>query len=273
MTTSPAPANDPVRLQKYLAEAGVASRRGAEGLILEGRVTVDGHVVRLLGSKVVPGRGEVRVDGVPVRPQRKLHLALHKPPGYVCSRKEQGRHPVVMDLLPEEWQGVYPVGRLDRTSEGLLLLTNDGEFALRVAHPRHGVRKTYFAVVTGRVTEVMADALVRGVRHQGELLRAESVQLLTANSSRSRVQLVLREGRNREIRRMFQVLGLRVDRLVREQIGSLRLGELPAGRWRLLHAREVAGLLAGTGAAPAAGAPVRTDIDRRARRPANERPR
>lgn len=277
MAPSPDAPRPQVRLQKYLAEAGVASRRAAEGLILEGRVTVDGQVVRLLGSKVIPGRGEVRVDGVPVRPRRKLYLALHKPPGYVCSRKEQGRDPVVMELLPEEWQAVYPVGRLDRASEGLLLLTNDGEFALRIAHPRHGVSKTYFVLVAGRVTDVMAEALGRGVRHQGELLRAERVQILTANNSRSRVRLVLREGRNREIRRMFQVFGLRVERLIREQIGSLRLGELPSGRWRLLNAGEVALLLASTDKARSTGLAVgrgaRSDIDRRARPPARVRPR
>jgi pseudouridine synthase len=249
VSTAPDPGNSPVRLQKYLAEAGVASRRASETLIREGRVTVDGQVVRLLGSKVVPGRSEVRVDGAPVRPKRRLYLAMHKPPGYVCSRREQGDHPVVMALLPEEWQGVYPVGRLDRASEGLLLLTNDGDFALKIAHPRHGVRKTYLVVVSGRVTQAMVDALARGIRHQGELLRAEEVEVISANNRRSRVQLVLREGKNREIRRMFQVLGLRVERLVRERIGTLRLGELPVGRWRLLSLPEVSALLTGTAGA------------------------
>lgn len=272
MSTTPDPENSPVRLQKYLAEAGVASRRASETLILEGRVTVDGHVVRLLGSKVVPGRSDVRVDGAPVRPKRRLYLAMHKPPGYVCSRREQGSHPVIMELLPEEWQGVYPVGRLDRASEGLLLLTNDGEFALRIAHPRHGVRKTYLAILNGRVTEEMGAALVRGIREQGELLQAEAVEMLTANNRRSRVRLVLREGKNREIRRMFQVLGLRVERLVREQIGPLRLGELPVGRWRFLNSQEVSALLAGAGHGEAPSA-RRSAIDRRARRPAKVAPR
>lgn len=272
VSTRPDADAPPVRLQKYLAEAGVASRRSSETLILEGRVTVDGRPVRLLGSKVAPGTSEVRVDGVPVRPKRRLYLAMHKPPGYVCSRREQGTHPVVMELLPEEWQGVYPVGRLDRASEGLLLLTNDGEFALRIAHPRHGVRKTYLAVVSGRVTEPMVAALVRGVRHQGALLRAENVEVLTANNARSRVRLGLREGKNREIRRMFEVLGLRVERLVREQIGGLRLGELPSGRWRFLNAGEVSALLAGAGGVPARRS-GRSNIDRRARRPAKVAPR
>ncbi|RME93028.1 MAG: rRNA pseudouridine synthase [Verrucomicrobia bacterium] len=225
-----------------MAEAGVASRRAAEDLIREGRVTVDGQVVRLLGSRVRPGQ-QVCVDGKPVRPRPRLYVALHKPPGYVSTRRPQGRQKGVMELLPAEWQNrLYPVGRLDRATEGLLLLTNDGEFALRLTHPRWGVLKHYLAVVRGRVEPAVAERLVRGLRHRGERLRAESVRILSANNTRSRVRIVLREGRNREVRRMFAACGLEVEHLLRDQIGPLKLGELPAGRWRVLTPAEVRAL-------------------------------
>lgn len=242
-----------VRLQKYLAEAGVASRRGAETLIREGRVTVDGQVVRLLGSRVRPGQ-RVCVDGKPVRPRPHLYVALHKPPGYVCTRRPQPRQKGVMALLPLEWRSrLYPVGRLDRASEGLLLLTNDGELALRLTHPRWGVRKHYLAIVRGRVETAIADRLVQGLRHRGERLRAEAVRILSANNTRSRVRVVLREGRNREVRRMFAACGLEVEHLLRDQIGPLKLGELPPGRWRILTPTEVQSLREAAGAPPGRG--------------------
>lgn len=232
-----------VRLQKFLADAGAGSRRGCEALIRDGRVQVNGQLVRLLGSKVDPLRDRVQVDGQPLQAQRKYHVALHKPPGYVCSRRGQGPHPLVMDLLPSEWRGLYPVGRLDRESEGLLLLSNDGEFCLRTTHPRFGIRKTYRVGVVGRVTPEIAAALLQGVKHRGERLRAAAATVLSANNSRSRVEVVLTEGRNREVRRLFAALGLHVERLVRVQIGPVRLGELPSGKWRMLQPAEVRALM------------------------------
>ncbi len=207
-----------------------------------GRVRVNGIVTREPGTRVDPARDEVTLDGQVLRLRRKLYVALHKPAGYVCSRRPQGRQAGVLELLPPEWRGLYPVGRLDRDSEGLLLLTNDGEFCLRLTHPRHGVAKLYEATVTGRVTPERLAPLTRGLRHRGELLRAEQVRVTRAGARRSRVEVLLREGKNREVRRLFAAVGLHVERLIRRRIGSLRLGELPPGRWRVLSAHEVRAL-------------------------------
>ncbi|NGO40337.1 rRNA pseudouridine synthase [Limisphaera ngatamarikiensis] len=233
-----------VRLQKFLAEAGVASRRAAEELILAGRVCVNGQPVTRLGSRVDPDRDEVTVDGQVVRPRRKLYVALHKPPGYVCTRNDPQGRPVVHDLLPPEWRNLFTVGRLDRQSEGLLFLTNDGEFALRLTHPRYGVKKTYEVTVTGRIEPAALQPLLQGVRHRGELLRATAARLLRASRKRSIIELELAEGKNREVRRMCASQGWQVERLVRTRIGRIRLGDLPPGRWRTLTASEIKTLLA-----------------------------
>jgi len=233
-----------VRLQKFLAEAGTASRRASEQIILSGRVCVNGSPVLELGTKVDPERDQVTVDGKPVRPGRKFYLALHKPRGCVCSRKDEHGRPTVYELLPKEWQTVYSVGRLDFASEGLLLLTNDGEFALRLTHPRYGVRKRYVATVDGPVSEKLLRQFQQGVWHEGEQLKAERTWLLTAGQTRSVVELELAEGRNREVRRLFESQGLSVRRLVRTQVGKIKLGELKPGRWRTLTPPEIKTLLA-----------------------------
>jgi len=231
-----------VRLQKFLAEAGIASRRAAEQFILDGRVTVNGEPVRLLGGKVDPGHDKVAVDGKPVRAQTKIYVALHKPRGCVCSRKDEHDRPTVYELLPKEWSGVQSVGRLDYASEGLLFLTNDGEFALRLTHPRYGVRKRYVATVQGRVNEETLGQFTRGVWHDGEKLKAERAWLVSGGE-KSVVEIELAEGKNREVRRMFESQGLTVRRLVRTQIGKIKLGELKPGRWRALTPPEIKTLL------------------------------
>ena len=232
-----------VRLQKFLSEAGVASRRASEKLILAGRVEVNGREVRELGSKVDAARDRISVDGTPVRLKRKLYVALHKPPGYVCTRSDELQRRKIGDLLPAEWSNLYSVGRLDAESEGLIFLTNDGEFSLRLTHPRYGVRKKYVATVTGRVTSEMLNHFTRGVSEAGEVLKAERARLLSANNSRSVVELELAEGRNREVRRLFETQGLVVEKLVRTQIGKIKLGELPGGKWRTLTEPEINSLL------------------------------
>lgn len=232
-----------VRLQKFLADAGVASRRAAETLIQAGRVTVNGQPVRLLGTKVVPGQDTVAVDGKPARVRRKLYLALNKPRGCVCSRQDEHGRPTVYDLLPPEWTNVQSVGRLDYDSEGLLLLTNDGEFSLRLSHPRFGVRKKYAVRVDGRMDEERARRLLHGIVDEGEHLRARSVRVLNAGRAGSTLEIELAEGRNREIRRMFAALGMTVIRLLRVQVGPLKLGELRPGRWRALTETEIESLL------------------------------
>ena len=148
----------PFRLQKFLAEAGVASRRAAEQFILDGRIAVNGQTVRQLGTKVDPVHDKVAVDGKPVRVRKKLYVALHKPAGCVCSHADELGRPTIYDLLPKEWQIVHSVGRLDFNSEGLIFLTNDGQFALRLTHPRYGVRKKYVATIEGEVEPGNAEA-------------------------------------------------------------------------------------------------------------------
>ena len=232
-----------VRLQKFLADAGVASRRASEQIILEGRVRVNGHPVRQLGSKLDPEHDEVTLDGKVVRAKRKVYLALHKPRGCVCTRKDEHGRPTIFDLLPREWHNLYSVGRLDFASEGLLFLTNDGEFALRLTHPRYGVRKQYVATVEGRVDAALLQQFERGVWHDGEKLKAERARLVSSGGPRSVVQLELAEGKYREVRRMFESHGLTVRQLVRTQIGRIKLGELKTGRWRTLTPTEIKTLL------------------------------
>lgn len=229
-------------MQKFLSEAGVASRRAAEKLIAAGGVAVNGEVVTRMGSKVDPERDIVAVGGEVVRPKRKLHVALNKPVGVVCSRQDEHDRSVVTDLLPADWGEIYPVGRLDRDTEGLLLLTNDGDFCLHLTHPRFRVRKHYLARVIGRVVERELGWLLHGVQHQGETLRAAAARLVSANGSHSLVELELEEGRNREVRRMFEVLGHEMENLQRTQIGPIKLGELKLGRWRVLTDVEVSSL-------------------------------
>jgi len=215
-----------VRLQKFLAEAGVASRRAAEQFILDGRIAVNGETIRQLGTKVDPLHGKVTVDGKPVHIRRKLYVALHKPVACVCSHADELGRPTIYDLLPKEWQVVHSVGRLDFNSEGLIFLTNDGQFALRLTHPRYGVRKKYLATVEGEVTAELLRRFTQGIFDGGEKLKALSARLVSGSRARSVVELQLGEGKNREVRRLFESQGLMVKRLQRTQIGKIKLGEL-----------------------------------------------
>lgn len=232
-----------VRLQKFLADAGVASRRAGEQFILDGRVAVNGQTVRLLGSKVDAERDRVAVDGRVVHAKKLIYVALNKPPGCVCSRKDELNRPTIYDLLPREWDTVQSVGRLDYDSEGLIFLTNDGQFALRLTHPRYGVRKTYVAAVEGEVTPAMLGEFARGIFHEGEKLKALAGRILTRTRARSVVELEMGEGKNREVRRLFESQALTVKKLQRTQIGKIKLGELKPGKWRTLNAVEIKTLM------------------------------
>jgi len=232
-----------VRLQKFLADAGVASRRAGEQYILAGRVTVNSQTVRLLGSKVDAEHDRVAVDGKPVRPKKLVYLALNKPSGCVCSRQDELNRPTIYELIPREWDTVQSVGRLDYNSEGLIFLTNDGQFALRLTHPRYGVRKKYLATVEGEVTPAMLRLFREGVFHEGERLRALAARIVSGTRDRSVVELELGEGKNREVRRLFESQALTVKRLLRTQIGRIRLGELKPGKWRTLNAVEIKTLI------------------------------
>jgi 23S rRNA pseudouridine2605 synthase len=228
-----------VRLQKFLADAGVASRRLGEQVILEGRVAVNGHVVRLLGTKVNPDHDHVAVDGKIVRTKKLIYVALNKPAGCVCSRKDELNRPTIYALLPREWETVQSVGRLDYNSEGLIFLTNDGQFALRLTHPRYGVRKKYLAHVEGEVTPAMLALFKRGIFHEGERLKALAARIVSGTRHKSVVELELGEGKNREVRRLFESQAVTVKKLQRTQIGKIKLGELKPGKWRTLNAVEI----------------------------------
>lgn len=232
------------RLQKVLAQAGVASRRAAEELITAGRVAVDGVVLRELGSKADPARQKITVDGQPLPgPEAKAYWLVHKPTGYVSTVKDpQGRRRVV-DLLPPEVRGrLYPVGRLDYDSEGLILLTNDGELAHRLLHPRFGVPKLYRVWVAGRPSAAAIQQLREGVVIEGRRTAPARVHFKGGTALRSKLALIINEGRKREIRLMCEAVGHPVQRLVRVAMGPLHLGELPSGAARPLHPGEVAAL-------------------------------
>jgi pseudouridine synthase len=224
-----------VRLQKFLADAGVASRRASEKIILEGRVEVNGETVCALGHKIDPLHDKISVDGQGLRNKRKIYLALNKPRGLVCSRKDEQGRATIYDLLPREWGHLHSVGRLDFNSEGLLFLTNDGELSLRLTHPRYGVHKWYVVTVEGRVEPSTLQSFTRGVFHDGERLKA--------GPSQSVIELELAEGKYREVRRLCETQRLTVKKLQRIQIGKIKLGELRAGRWRALTEPEIKSLL------------------------------
>ena len=221
----------------------MASRRTGERFILEGRVSVNGATVRLLGSKVEPDRDQVAVDGKPVRARKLVYVALNKPAGCVCSRQDELNRPTIYELIPREWNTVQSVGRLDYNSEGLIFLTNDGQFALRLTHPRYGVRKKYLATVEGEVTREMLQLFKRGVYHEGERLQALAAKVISGTRDKSVVELELGEGKNREVRRLFESQALTVKKLLRTQVGRIRLGELKPGKWRTLNAAEIKTLI------------------------------
>ena len=235
------------RLQKILSQAGIASRRASEQLMLDGRVTVNGQVIRELGSKADAGNDDIRVDGRRIRiAERRVYVLLNKPRGYVSTRSDPQHRPTVIDLLPDVREYVYPVGRLDFDSEGLLLLTNDGELAARLTHPRHAVPRVYEVRVLGAPDNHDVDRLRRGLVIDGERTQPAEVSVLGPG----RLRITVREGRNRQVRRMCDAIGHPVDQLKRVAIGPLRDARLKPGQWRPLTEHEVAQLKkAGTAAA------------------------
>lgn len=241
---------DRIRLQKHLARAGVASRRGAEQVIAAGRVRINGEVVRELGTRVDPEHDRVEVDGRPVEVAPARWVALYKPRGYVCTRRDpQGRR-TVYDLLPAEMGALFTVGRLDADSEGLLLLTNDGDAANRLLHPRYGVQREYVALVVGNPGPQAVKRLREGVDLEDGSARAEDATLIDTEDGVA-VRLVLTEGRKREVRRMLAAVGHPVRRLTRIRYDGVGLGPLDPGRWRMLDRREIAGFGKGAGGATA----------------------
>jgi 23S rRNA pseudouridine2605 synthase len=224
------------RLQVYLAHAGAASRRAAEGLIAAGRVQVNGKTVTGMGSKVFSG-DTVLLDGSPVRPETRLrYLALNKPAGYICSSSDPQGRPLALDLLPEGiGERLYNVGRLDFLSCGLIFFTNDGDFAGRLGHPGFGLEKEYLVEASGPIPDAAAEAFVRGSTIEGISYRAKEAE----KTGRKSLRVVLVEGKNREIRRIFSHFHLHPVRLRRVRIGPVLLGDLPEGASRPLTEREL----------------------------------
>ncbi len=231
------------RLQKILAHAGVASRRQAEALISSGRVKVNGEVARQLGATADPAEDRIEVDGRLVSAEAFEYYALNKPAGVVTTLRDPQRRPTVMSLLRGINARIYPVGRLDADSEGLLLLTNDGELAHRLTHPRFGVEKEYVVELSEPARAEELDRIRRGVKSRGEWLKPRQVW-----REDNGVRVVMAEGKKREVRRMFEAVGRQVVRLSRRRFGPIELGRLPPGHFRRLTQDEIERLKAATSA-------------------------
>lgn len=230
------------RLQKVLASAGVASRRECEQLILDGRVEIDRNVVTELGTRVNPQTQEIRVDGEVVHEGKPVYYAVHKPEGVVCTARDPAGRPRVIDMLPPDAPRAFCVGRLDLASEGLILVTNDGELANGLTHPRHGVEKIYHVQVLGDVGEEALKQLRKGMHLAEGFAHAKHVRVKSHKKNATILEMVLDEGRNREVRRLFARIGHKVQRLTRIAVGPVRLGDLPPGAVRLLTKQEIGAL-------------------------------
>ncbi len=238
------------RLQKILAAAGLGSRRECEQLILDGRVKVNREVVTQLGSQADPERDEIRVDGDVIRLQPLRYYLVNKPKGYICTNRDEYHRKRAVDLIPDVRERLYAVGRLDADSEGLLILTNDGDLANRLTHPRYGVSKTYRVEAAGAVEPEELEKLRRGVWSAAGKLAAESVRIVGRTKTRTILEFVLREGKNREIRRMLARAGHKVKRLRRVRIADLSDDRLAPGAYRELTPDEVQALRAAASPAP-----------------------
>lgn len=228
-----------MRLQKYLAQCNIASRRAAEKLILDGRVKVNGKVVTELGTKVMPG-DVVEYDGnIVTEEKRKYYIMLNKPEGFVTTANDEKGRSTVLELVDDIDARLYPVGRLDINTEGLLLLSNDGDFTLKVTHPKNKLDKVYQAVISGIPNHFEIEKLQRGVYIDGKKTAPAKAELISVDKTNALVELTIHEGRNRQVRKMFEAIGYKVIYLKRVAIGNVVLGNLPLGKWRHLNPNEV----------------------------------
>lgn len=233
-----------IRLNKIIADAGIASRRAADQLILEGRVSVDGQVVLELGSKFDPEISDIKVDGESLNINKsKTYLAFHKPPGVISTMSDPEGRSNLGDYFKDRKDRLYHVGRLDKDSEGLILLTNDGELAHRATHPSYGLEKRYLVEIEGEFNKQLSDQLLQGVRLEDGLARAVKVVHARAVSKNHHwVEITIHEGRYHIIRRLIESLGLKVLRLIRLEFGPIALGEMKPGRHRVLNSQEMTNL-------------------------------
>jgi len=234
-----------VRLNRFLAAAGVGSRRRCDELIASGRVTINGAPC-LDFSYQPSARDHVKVNGKLLHIAAPVYIALHKPRGYVCTAGDPNAHDTVFDLLPKHLPRLFNVGRLDAQTEGLLLLVNDGDLAQQLTHPKFKIEKEYHVVLDKRWDPELSQKLTRGINLDGQRAQFVRIEVVSA----MRLKVVLRQGLNRQIRRMFAALGYEVKRLARVRIGDLRMGELAVGDWRMLSAAEVKRLSAESGKRP-----------------------
>lgn len=228
------------RLQKILSQGGVSSRRAGEQLMLEGRVTVNGVTIRELGTKADAAHDDIRVDGRRVKVvERHRYVLLNKPRGYVSTRSDPEKRPTVIDLLHGVREYVYPVGRLDYDSEGLLLLTNDGDLAARLTHPSHGIPRVYEAQVLGLPDAHDLDRLAHGMTIDGRRTSPAEIEVVGKKNGQATLRVVIREGRNRQVRKMCDAIGHPVKTLKRVAIGPIKDARLPLGHWRELRDDEI----------------------------------
>lgn len=268
MKPSPSPSGEPVRIQKFLSDAGVASRRHAEELIEQGRVLVNDEIIEKLPVFVDPDKDVVIVNGTRVRPRPLAYFLTHKPKGVVCTNFDPDGRPRAIDLLPPDMRHLFVVGRLDEFTTGLLIMTNDGELATRVTHPRYGIQKLYKAEVQGEVPGDIASRLRRGVHLSDGKVQAGQVKVLKRSRQQSTLEMTMLEGRSSGVRRALARLGHKVLVLKRVRIGPVSLGELPIGACRLMTPHEVAALWKAVREAEASGAAAPRGGKRRRFRPA-----
>jgi len=229
-----------MRLQKYLALCGVASRRASEKLITDGRVAVNGTIITELGTKIT-AKDTVTFDGKKVTMgENKVYIALNKPAGYLSTASDDRGRRTVIDLVKDDFsERLYPVGRLDYDTEGLIFLTNDGNFTQTVTHPKHNIDKTYEAKIYGKLTEDEIIMLCRGVDIGGFVTSEALVDIISEQHDKSTVQITIHEGKNRQVRKMFKAVGNNVLKLKRISVGAVKLGNLKSGQWRFLTEREI----------------------------------
>lgn len=232
-----------IRLNRYLSRCGLASRRKADEFIASGRVSVNGQVIRKLGVTIDPKRDKVTIDGKPIRPPKRFrYFVFNKPAGYLCSRGDPFGRATIYDIMPAEIRGLKYLGRLDRDTEGLLILTDDGELIQRLTHPRYGVKRVYMVQIAGPTFQKEIAPLRQGVEYQGVFYRPAKLEILSSTPGASTLKLEIAEGKKREVRMMFRATGKEIISLKRIEYGPLKLGQLPLGKVRKLEDKEISAL-------------------------------
>jgi len=232
--------NEEIRLQKFLADCGVASRRKSEELILQGKVKVNGKQITELGTKVMPNKDDITVEGKKIEQcNRNIYIMLNKPEGYITTAREQFNRPYIMELLSDVKERVFPAGRLDMDTSGVIILTNDGDFTFKITHPKHKINKTYIAEVKGFPDSAEMSKFKKGLKIEDYTTAPAEIRLVAKKKFSSIVEIIIHEGRNRQVKKMCETIGHNVIRLQRTALGGLELGSLPVGKWKYLTKNEI----------------------------------